>query len=608
MSTATLALGLPAGAILIALRRRILGWLRTPAGIITAIAIVLVAAGVVSSFTGTVPYRGPVLSAPMDYRARVYNVTDCHIDPTGDRFIGFDNLVALMGRDGLKFYESATESLASGPDGLIASDDVVIIKINYQWDQRGGTNVDLLSGIIRRIVNHPDGFAGEVVVCENAQFASVSNFDRANNNSKGRTRSPHDVVVDFQGLGFAVSHFDWTATRFTSVGEYSEGDTTDGYIVYDYDPEVSAHVSYPKFQTDYGTYISVRDGIWDPVGETYDRDRLKYINVPVLKSHHAVYGTTVCVKNYMGLVTDALSTSSHGGVGRGLMGTVLGEILLADLNIIDCIFINADPNTGPATSYVGATRQKELCACLDPVAGDIWAVKNILIPAFIANGYSPPWPTPSADPDDSTSAFRNYLDKSMYQILAAGITVTNDTTQIDTFLGNGRAGDFDEDADIDSLDYDQFALGFTGPGGTVDPAYAAGDFDGDGDIDCDDWDSFQFVWTASGDVPPLPDCAGAGVELPLGANSMLLGVSPNPMMRSTGISYALAVPGRVSISIVDLRGRLVRTLVEGSKAAGEHSAIWDGRSEDGRPVADGVYFCKLNGNGQEATGKIIVSR
>jgi len=67
----------------------------------------------------------------------------------------------------------------------------------------------------------------------------------------------------------------------------------------------------------------------------------------------------------------------------------------------------------------------------DPVAGDLWAVKNILIPAFIDNGYSPPWPSPSADPDLSTSAFRTYLDASMSQILAAGFDVTNDPGQID---------------------------------------------------------------------------------------------------------------------------------------------------------------------------------
>ncbi len=65
------------------------------------------------------------------------------------------------------------------------------------------------------------------------------------------------------------------------------------------------------------------------------------------------------------------------------------------------------------------------------VAADLWAVKNILIPGFLGNGYTPPWPYPSADPDDPTSAFRVYLDASMNYILAAGYDVTNDLERID---------------------------------------------------------------------------------------------------------------------------------------------------------------------------------
>jgi uncharacterized protein (DUF362 family) len=609
MSTATLALGVPMGAALIALRHRMIAWSRTPAGVFSVVAIVLLAAGIIASLPGAGEYRGPVLSAPAEYRAQIFNVTECHIGPTGDRFIGVDNLIALMGREGLKFYDSATESLASGPGGIIAAGDVVLVKINYQWSQRGGTNVDLLSGVIRRIVDHPDGFSGEIVVCENAQFASVSGFDRTQNNSQGRTRSPHDVVVDFQALGFDISHYDWTAVRNISVGEYSAGDMTDGYIVYSYDPEVQARVSYPKFQSDYGTYISVRDGVWDPVGETYDPGRLKLINIPVLKSHGAVYGATVCVKNYMGLVTDALGTSSHGGVGRGLLGTVLGEVGLADLNIIDAIFINADPNTGPSTGYTGATRRKELCACVDPVAGDMWAVKNILIPAFLDNGFTPPWPTPSADPDDSTSEFRNYLDRSMYQMLDAGFLVTNDTTRIDALRGNGAAGDFDADVDVDSLDYEQFAECFTGAGGgPVDSACSVGDFDGDGDVDCEDWDSFQFVWTASGDVPPLVGCAEAGIDPPSVAGGARISAFPNPMKASTRISYSVERPGRVTLRIIDLRGRAVRALVEEDMNAGDYTVPWDGRNDKGVRVAGGVYFCRLDAAGAGTTRKIIVSK
>jgi hypothetical protein len=146
-----------------------------------------------------------------------------------------------------------------------------------------------------------------------------------------------------------------------------------------------------------------------------------------------VYGATACVKNFMGLVTNYLGTNSHGAVINGLLGAVMAEIRPPDLNILDCIWINANPFSGPQNTYGNATRRDELVASTDPVAADIWAVTNILIPAFLANGYSPPWPDPDATPDDPSSDFRTYLDRSMSELLAASFDVTNDTDQIDTF-------------------------------------------------------------------------------------------------------------------------------------------------------------------------------
>ena len=144
------------------------------------------------------------LAAPPDYRAQVFQVTDCPQDPVGDRFPGLDHLLTLMGSQGQKLYRSVSSSGLAGPTGIIASDDVVVIKINYQWGERGGTNTDLLRGLIRAIVDHPDTFTGEVVVCENAQFNSVSNFDRTDNNAQDTSLSPHDVVVGLQNQGYTV--------------------------------------------------------------------------------------------------------------------------------------------------------------------------------------------------------------------------------------------------------------------------------------------------------------------------------------------------------------------------------------------------------------------
>ncbi len=432
LATATAALCAPAVAALVHFRHRLVRASRSPVALASAgvaLFALLLAWNLRARAEATAP--APVFAAPDSYRAAVFHAASCAESPVGDRFPCLEALLALMGRNGVKLFRSAHESPLAGPAGIVGANDVVVLKLNYQWSDRGGTNTDLLRGLIRVLLEHPDGFSGEIVVAENAQFASTSNFDRAANNAQVPTQSPRDVVAGFAAQGHAVSQFDWTTIRAVEVAEYSTGDLADGYVLYPYDAALHGRISYPKFRTDAGTYVSLRDGIWDDGAATYERERLKLINLPVLKSHHAVYGATACVKNFMGLVTDSLGTGSHGAIRYGLLGALLAEIRPPDLNLLDAIWVNGNPYTGPSTPYAGATRRNELVASLDPVAADIWAVENILVPTFVANGYSPPWPTPSADPNDPAGAFRVYLDQSMSQLLAAGYPVTNDPAQID---------------------------------------------------------------------------------------------------------------------------------------------------------------------------------
>lgn len=442
--TATAAFGVPLVATILSARRSLMTAYATKTGrLVTACGLVVTLTFGAWAFSRPPAgfNRGPRLEPSGSYRAEVFVRNRCPQNPIGQNFPGLDDLITWMGVHGEKFYQSdTTENFVAGPEGLIAIDDTVVIKINYQWPDRGGTNTDVLNGLIRRIVDHPDGFDGEVVVCENSQFNSINNFDRANNNAQNHALSPHDVVVEYQDQGYTVSHYDWTVRRNTQVQEYSTGNMTDGYVVGPYNGTLHGRVTYPKFQSSYGTYISIKYGLWDTGSSTYDRGHLKFINAPVLKSHHATYGATACVKHYMGVVTDGLGSSSHSAIYWGIMGGLLGDIQLADLNLLDCIWINANPYDGPWTSYAAATRMDQLVASMDPVAADIWAVKNILIPAFLANGYSPPWPYPSADPDNPNSHFRIYLDNSMDQILAAGYDVTNNLAQIDAYEHDGRVG------------------------------------------------------------------------------------------------------------------------------------------------------------------------
>lgn len=267
---------------------------------------------------------------------------------------GVSELIALMGNHGSLFYKSPAMGKNKGSSGFIARDDTLIIKVNSQWDERGGTNTNLLKSLIKAIVDHPDGFVGEIIVADNgqAQYGPTGrggSLDYGRNNAEDTSQSVQKVVDSF--AGYRVSTYLWDNITTIRVQEYSEGNVDDGYVINTaVSPRTGAMVSYPKFKTKFGTYISFKLGIWNPKTQTYDSDHLKVVNVPVLKSH-SIYGVTACVKHYMGVGSDKLTAQlgsrAHNTVGTGGMGVEMVETRFPTLNIIDAIWVNAKPGSGP---------------------------------------------------------------------------------------------------------------------------------------------------------------------------------------------------------------------------------------------------------------------
>ncbi len=98
-----------------------------------------------------------------------------------------------------------------------------------------------------------------------------------------------------------------------------------------------------------------------------------------------------------------------------------------------------------------------------------------------------------------------------------------------------------------------------------------------------------------------------GVTSPsLPAQVQLQGNHPNPFSAQTVISFATPVQGHVTMRVFDLSGRLVRTLANEEMAAANHSVIWDGTDGNGQPLGAGVYFCRLEAQGQVLTQKIMM--
>ena len=83
---------------------------------------------------------------------------------------------------------------------------------------------------------------------------------------------------------------------------------------------------------------------------------------------------------------------------------------------------------------------------------------------------------------------------------------------------------------------------------------------------------------------------------------------PNPFNPETTIEYELAQPGPVRLSVYNVLGQRVRTLVDAWQPAGRHRVRWRGRRDDGRPAASGVYFYELQAGERQTRRKMLLLR
>ncbi len=88
----------------------------------------------------------------------------------------------------------------------------------------------------------------------------------------------------------------------------------------------------------------------------------------------------------------------------------------------------------------------------------------------------------------------------------------------------------------------------------------------------------------------------------------LMSASPNPFNPATTIAFELASPGQVSITVYDVSGRMIRSLVNSHMPGGMHEVTWNGRDRNGATVASGVYFYRLVAGEILQTKKMVMLR
>jgi hypothetical protein len=110
------------------------------------------------------------------------------------------------------------------------------------------------------------------------------------------------------------------------------------------------------------------------------------------------------------------------------------------------------------------------------------------------------------------------------------------------------------------------------------------------------WSGYLVPTTTSSVIP-------SAESSPLGMRA-----APNPSTNEVELSFDLARPQAVVLGVFSVEGRRVRMLHRGTMEAGQHRFSWDGLDDRGRPVADGMYFARLDAKDGSRTTSLVRRR
>jgi hypothetical protein len=95
---------------------------------------------------------------------------------------------------------------------------------------------------------------------------------------------------------------------------------------------------------------------------------------------------------------------------------------------------------------------------------------------------------------------------------------------------------------------------------------------------------------------------------PLISSNILISNYPNPFNPCTTLSFALSCDMLCKLEIYNIRGQVVKTLMDEQLSAGNQSIVWNGTDENGSSVSSGVYFYKLSTPKQTQTSKMLLMK
>jgi hypothetical protein len=277
-------------------------------------------------------------------------------------------------------------------------------------------------------MERPGGFAGEVVVAENCHrgpspWESAGwKIDFVRNSDLAGIRNFNELTSDMKcrhGGRYSTCH--WINARAGGRRICGPADGT-GYVYCDGSggvPKLSFSnsaagrdrretiMTYPVFQTDRGTVVDLKNGVW--AKGAYTGRPLKFVNFAALNHHSTYCGMTSIIKNYLGVSDLSGGPDPHNdgkltetyynfhsfpfdkwapGPRPGMIGAEIGVYLStirrADLNIVTAEWVGLASRTD-----LPAAHTRAVLACADPVALDFHAAKYLLHPNSGIKFHSP---------------------------------------------------------------------------------------------------------------------------------------------------------------------------------------------------------------------------
>ena len=289
--------------------------------------------------------------------------------------------------------------LAGGAASIVGPRDVVVLKGNGQWPNRGYTHTGCIKAVVDEILAIP-GFDGEVHICDNVQTygsAGAFGFDATPGNRQDNwpDHNWNSLAQEYRLAGKNVATKRWYNTTTDISGPQGLADGWTRTLV-DFHG-IPAYLSYPVYASPLtgGRMIDMKHGVWE--GGAYSATRrLKVIYMPTLNYHSDYAGITSAVKCFFG------ATEIHGGTGGQFRGRFnihsstyqrggvsedtnayrAGELTARYMltQYAPQLFITCAMYSGHNGRWSSAVETRTVLACTNPASLDYVACKNVIAP------------------------------------------------------------------------------------------------------------------------------------------------------------------------------------------------------------------------------------